>query len=304
MVQKSTINWDDIRLFLALARHGSARAAGEILGVSHTTVARRAEQLESDLGTRLFDRDVRGYRPTGAGETLLGQAQRAEEAIITAERQLQGRDTQLSGEIRLTAPDIIATHLIMKDLVTFTRQYPDIDLQVMMSYDVFDLARREADVAIRVLGEGRQPPEDLVGRRLVTIASCYYASPDYLEKHDPSNKQSGARWIGWGEEEQFPDWVKASPFPDIPARGKLNNAAVQAEAAKQGMGLATLPCFVGDTTEGLCRIPNTEPYDNYEVWLLSHPDLRDAARLRTFRRFIAEVFDTKRPLLTGQAPNQ
>ena len=96
----------------------------------------------------------------------------------------------------------------------------------------------------------------------------------------------------------------ASPYPGIPVRGHFNNAALQAEAAKQGMGLATLPCFVGDTTEGLCRIPNTKPYDNYKVWLLSHPDLRDAARLRTFRQFIAEVFEEKRPLLTGQSSSR
>lgn len=300
MVHNSTMNWDDIRLFLALARHGSARAAAETLGVSHTTISRRADQLESDLGTRLFDRDVSGYRLTAAGETLQTQAQRAEEALITAERQLQGRDAELSGVIRLTAPDIIATHLIMKDLVTFTRQYPDIDLQVLMSYDVFDLARREADVAIRVIGEGRLPPEDLVGRKLVTITSCYYASPGYLKLHDPNIKNSGARWIGWGDDERYPDWVKQSPFPDIPAHGKLNNAALQAEAVKQGMGITTLPCFVGDTIEGLQRIPNTKPYDNYDVWLLSHPDLRDTARLRTFRKFMTQVFEEKRPLLTGQ----
>ena len=296
------MNWDDIRLFLALARHGSARAAGETLGVSHTTVARRVEQLESDLGTRLFDRDVRGYRLTGAGETMLISARRAEEALLTAERQLQGRDTQLSGEVRITVPDIIATHLIMEDLVAFTEQYPEIDLQMLISYDVFDLARREADVAIRIIGEGRLPPEDLVGRKLVTIASCYYASPGYLENHDLKNKNNDARWIGWDDEEHFPVWVKQSPFPDIPARGKLNNAALQAEAAKQGMGLATLPCFVGDSIEGLCRIPDTEPYMNYDIWLLSHPDLRDAARLRTFRNFIVEVFENKRSLLTGQVP--
>lgn len=301
-MQNSTMDWDDVRLFLALAEQGSARAAGEALGLSHTTVARRAEQLESDLGTRLFDRNVRGYRLTGAGETMLISAQRAEEALLTAERQLQGRDTQLSGEIRMTTPDVIATHLIMEDLVTFTEQYPDIDLQVLMSYDVFDLARREADVAIRIIGEGRQPPEDLVGRKLVTIASCYYASPKYLKKNDPSNKDSGARWIGWDDEARFPDWVKRSPFPDIPTHSRFNNTALQAEAAKQGMGLTTLPCFVGDTTKSLCRIPGTEPYTNYDIWLLSHPDLRDAARLRTFRQFIVKVFERKRPLLTGQMP--
>lgn len=302
MVQNSTINWDDIRLFLALARHGSARAAGEILGLSHTTVARRAGQLESDLGTRLFDRDVRGYRLTAAGETMLISAQRAEEALIGAERQLQGRDTKLSGDIRLTAPDVIATHLIMEDLVVFTEQYPEIDLQVLMSYDVFDLARREADVAIRIIGEGRLPPEDLAGRKLVTIASCYYASPAYLEDHHPIQKDSGARWLGWGEAESFPDWVRQSPFPELPARGRFDNAALQAEAAKQGMGLVTLPCFVGDSSDGLCRVPGTQPYMNYDIWLLTHPDLRDAARLRSFRQFIVKVFEQKRPLLTGQVP--
>ncbi len=302
MVQKSTINWDDVRLFLALADHGSARAAAQALGISHTTIARRADQLESDLGTRLFDRDVSGYRLTAAGETMRLSAVRAEEALLTAERQLQGRDAQLSGEVRLTAPDIIATHLIMDGLVAFTEQYPEIDLQVLMSYDVFDLARREADIAIRVIGDGRNPPEDLIGRKLVTISSGYYASENYLEKHDLISKDSGARWIGWGDEERFPDWVKASPFPYLPAHGKINNAALQVEAARHGMGLATLPCFLGDTTDGLCRVPGTEPYENYDVWLLSHPDLRDAARLRTFRQFIVEVFDEKRMLLTGELP--
>lgn len=302
-MQKSTINWDDVRLFLTLAEHGSARSAGKALGISHTTIARRADQLEIDLGARLFDRDVRGYRLTGAGETMLKSAQRAEEALLTAERQLQGRDAQLSGNIRLTVPDVIGTHLIMQDLVSFTHQYPMIDMQLLVSYDVFDLARREADIAIRIIGENRQPPEDLVGRKLVTIASCYYASAAYLKQHDPTEKGSGARWIGWDDEERYPDWVKGSPFPDFPAYGKINNVAHQAEAARHGMGLASLPCFVGDSTDGLERIPGTKPYANYDIWLLSHPDLRDAARFRSFRKFIVEVFDRKRPLLTGMKPN-
>ncbi len=294
------MNWDDTRLFLALARSGSARATAAEQGVSHSTVTRRVDQLESDLGVRLFDRDVRGYRLTGAGELMMKSAVRAEDALLTAERQLQGRDAQLTGEIRLTTSNIIATHLIMDDLVEFTRQYPDIDLNVLISYDLFNLSRREADVAVRMLRLGSSPPEDLVGRKLVTIKSCYYASEAYLAEIDPRSADSTARWIGWDDIERFPAWVKASPFPNLPVYGRLNDVMLQAEAARCGMGLTVLPCFFGDSVEGLRRIPHCEPYLSYDLWMLSHPDLRDAARMRTFRAFAADVIDRKRTLLAGE----
>ena len=301
MVQISTTNWDDIRLFLALGRHGSARSAADAMSLSHSTISRRIERLETHMGTRLFDRDVSGYRLTVFGEAMMESAQRAEEAILAAERKLRGRDAQLDGEIRITTSDIIATHLIMEDLVSFARRYPQIDLNVLISYDLLDLGRREADIAIRFMGLDRMPPEDLVGRRLVTATSCYYASEAYLADHDPWQKGSGARWIGWNDDERFPDWVKSSPFPNLPAYGRFDHAQMQVHAALHGMGLATLPCFVGDTTAGIRRVPGCEPYENYDIWLLSHPDLRDAARLRTFRKFVVDVFEKKIPLLTGQS---
>lgn len=299
-MQISTINWDDVRLFLALARNGSARAAASSLNVSHTTIARRTEQLETDLGTRLFDRDVAGYRLTGAGEAMMNSAVRAEEALLAAERQLHGRDAELSGDVRLTTSDVIATYLLMPETAEFSRQYADIDLEVLVSYDLFDLSRREADIAIRFMGGGRNPPDHLVGRKLVTAASCYYASSDYLVHHDPHIKNSGAQWIGWNDDERHPAWVRSSPFPRLPARGKFNHAGLQVEAAIAGMGLAVLPCFIGDSVQGLARVPGCEPYANYDIWLLSHPDLRDAARLRAFRSFIVEVFGKKKRLLTGE----
>ncbi len=294
------MNWDDTRLFLALARSGSARATATEQGVSHSTVTRRVDHLESALGVRLFDRDVRGYRLTGAGEVMMKSAVRAEDALLTAERQLQGRDAQLTGEIRLTTSNIIATHLIMDDLVEFTRQYPDIDLNVLISYDLFNLSRREADVAIRILRLGSSPPEDLVGRHLVTIKNCHYASEAYLAENDPRSVNSTARWIGWDDSERFPAWVKASPFPNLPVYGRLNDVMLQAEAARCGMGLTVLPCFFGDSVEGLRRIPNCEPYLSYDLWMLTHPDLRDAARMRTFRAFAAEAIDRKKTLLAGE----
>lgn len=300
LVHISTMNWDDVRFFLALARSGSARSAASDLRVSHTTIARRAEQLEADLGTRLFDRDVAGYRLTGAGEAMMTSAMRAEDALLTAERQLQGRDAELSGDIRLTTSGILANYLLMPETADFLKQYPDIDLEILLSNDLFNLSRREADVAIRFMGGSRRPPEDLVGRKLVTAASCYYASEAYLSEHDLSTKDSGARWIGWNDDERFPEWVRSSPFPHIPVHGKFNLAELQVAAALAGIGLSALPCYVGDTIKGLNRVPGCEPYTNYDIWLLTHPDLRDAARLRTFRAFVVDVFAKKHALLTGE----
>jgi DNA-binding transcriptional LysR family regulator len=290
VVQISTIDWDDVRLFLELTRRGSARSAAQALGMSHSTVVRRVERLESDLGARLFDRDFTGYRPTPAGQTLLHSALKAEEALLAADRQLHGSDASLSGEITLTMPDILAYYFLMPELVTFTERYPEIDLKMLISYDVFDLARREADIALRAYGTSRMPPEDLVGRRLISVPSCYYASETYLERHDPAAENTTARWVGWGEDEPHPEWVRNSPYPHIPAYGYLDNAMLQAKAVECGLGLGTLPCFVGDALPGVVRLPGCEPYSNYDLWMLTHPDLRDTARHRVFREFIADLF--------------
>jgi DNA-binding transcriptional LysR family regulator len=164
---------------------------------------------------------------------------------------------------------------------------------------------REAhDVAVRFLRLGTNPPEDLVGRKLVTIKSCYYASEAYLAENDPWRANSAARWIGWDDIERFPAWVKASPFPNFPVYGRLNDVMLQAEAARCGMGLTVLPCFFGDSVEGLWRIPDCEPYLSFDLWMLSHPDLRDAARMRTFRAFAADAIERKRTRLVGESVPQ
>jgi DNA-binding transcriptional LysR family regulator len=298
-VQISTINWDDFRLFLELVRRGSARGAAQALDVSHSTIVRRVERLEKSLGATLFDRDFTGYRPTAAGETLLQSAESAEQAILTADRQLRGKDAQLNGEIRLTTSDVLASYFLAPELRTFTDAYAQISLSVLVSYDLYDLARREADIAIRFIGGGRKPPDDLIGRKLGGISSCYYASETYLDEFDLRSENNTATWIGWGEEDLHPAWVKASPYPNAPIRGHFNNAMLQASAVENGLGLATLPCFVGDAIPGVIRIPGCEPHANYDVWMLSHPDLRDAARHRIFRSFIVDLFAEKHRALLG-----
>ncbi len=298
-MQNSTMRWDDLRLFLELVRNGSARSAATVLGMSHSTVVRRVERLEESLGVRLFDRDFTGYRPTAAGETLMNSALSAEDAILTADRQLHGQDSKLTGAVHITVTDMLANYFLTTELARFGSLYPEIEFQVSVSYDVFDLARHEADVALRFIGDSRSPPEDLVGRKLVKSSSCYYATKEYLAAHDLSAKDTTARWIGWGDSETFPWWVKESPFPNVPAHGRLNNAMLQAFSVQASVGIASLPCFVGDKIPGVIRIPGCEPFPNYDVWMLSHPDLRDAARHRTFRKFLSDAFEARRGEFLG-----
>ena len=271
-MHKSTMGWDDVQFFLSVARSGSARATALALQISHTTVSRRIENLESSLGSRLFDRGVSGYVLTEGGQAMLEFAEQAEDVLLSAERHLAGKDTELSGDIRLTTPDVIATQLLLPDLGQFTDKYRDIDIDLRISTNLYDLTRHEVDIAIRFLGFGNPPPDPLVGRKLGSVASCFYASQEYLNRHDLSASDTQARWLSWGEQERFPQWVKASPYPHIPTRFQLDHGGTQIGAALAGMGMTMLPCFLGDNTPGLTRVPKAQPSVNHDIWLLSHPD--------------------------------
>jgi DNA-binding transcriptional LysR family regulator len=296
------MDWSDLRIFLALARRRSVRAAGQLLAVSHSTIARRIDIFEGRLGVRLFDRQTSGYSLTAAGEELLKTAERVEEDINGAERRLAGQDAKLRGEIKVTMPDALATHLLMPDLAAFSTRYPEIELEVIFSYDAPDLAQREADVAVRFVAPGKSPPEDSLGRRLASVVQTAYATPEYLARHDLRADPPTAAWIGWSDHAPFPQWVREGPFPNIPARGRLYNVLIQLEATKQSMGLGMLPCFVGDGEPSLVRVPGAEPEQLFDLWVLSHEDLRAAARMRVFRDFIGEAIIHHTDLLEGRRP--
>lgn len=295
-------NWDDLKFFLALARHRSVRSAAASIGVSHSTVARRIAELETRMGVRLFDRTAEGYAPTVAGEEMIEAAERVEDEVAGIERRVLGTDAKLSGEIRVTMPNVVAEGLLMADFVRFGRDYPAIDLNIITSNDFADLDRREADVAIRFVRIGQSPPEHLVGRRIACFHSAAYATREYVESVALESDPASARWIGWGDRNAFPGWVKSSAFPKTPARDRINDVMIQYQAARHGMGLAILPCFLGDPDPLLDRVGLQPPKPNFDIWLLSHPDLRETARLRVFRDFIADAVGARRDLIEGRQP--
>ncbi len=289
------MNWDDLKIFLAVAREGAARAAAAKLGVHHSTITRRIDAFESTQNTRLFDRLPSGYTLTMAGEELLQAAIRIEDEINGIERHILGQDIRLQGDIRVTMPEHLALHLLMPYLVRFTEIYPDVNLQLFISYGMFNLTKREADVAIRVT---KNPPEHLVGRKVVRYHCATYASSHYLATHEL--KPDKAHWIGWDSPTSSPDWVRQSDFPHLSIRGRINNVLAQLAAAKEGFGLTRLPCFLGDSDSILQRVPPGKSKPCHDVWILTHKDLVSTVRIQTFMDFMAEAFRQKRDLLEGR----
>lgn len=271
------------------------RVAAKSLKVSHSTVSRRVETLEDDLGVRLFDRMPDGYRLTKSGRELLPVALNMDENLHTFGRHIAGRDDELTGQVCVTMPDAAAISLLMPYLNEFMEKYPEIQVKVNDSFEVFDLSRREADVAIRFTDN---PPEHLIGRRIGTLHQATYATREYLRNHDPFDPQSDAKWVGWGSPDDKPGWIeKFSPFPHLGVTGHFNNVLLQVQAVKAHMGLGYFPCMLAAHEPDLVQLGKPTPH--YGVWLLSHRDLRAAARMRAFRQFIIDRIPTLKASLEG-----
>ncbi|MBU2588853.1 MAG: LysR family transcriptional regulator [Alphaproteobacteria bacterium] len=289
------MDWDDIKLFLALLRGGNVRSAAARLGVSHSTVARRIDALESQLRVRLFERLPSGYVLTPTGEDMLKTAERVEDELGGLERRIVGQDSRLEGPIRVSMIDAFATHLLMPDLASFAVLYPDIELQIPVSYETVDLDRREADVAVRF---SKSPPDHLIGRRLSGCAMAPYAAHDYLADRDVDDPAGGV-WIGFTSQGRYRDWVKQSAFPKFPVRGEFVSLLTQVAACKSGMGLAMLPRFIGDVETDLVRVGASTIDPRLDVWILTHRDVRSSARIRAFSSFLGDAIIAKRNLLEG-----
>ena len=195
-------NWDDLRFFLAVARAGTLSGAARSLGVTHSTVFRRLGTFEERLGVRLFERLPDGYALTGAGEAMQETAIRIDEEIIALSRQVTGQDQRLSGLIRITAIDMLATGLLPRHLAAFHAAQPGIELEVIVSDTPLDLTRREADVALRI---GNTPQETLVGRRVGRLAFGAYASAERAAQ-GIDDDLACSDWIGFGRSRARVGW--------------------------------------------------------------------------------------------------
>lgn len=290
------MNWDDLKIFLEITHARGLKKAALKLGIHHTTCARRIKNLEETVGGRLFDRLPNGYVLTDTGRELYLSANTIRDEFNAIEGHILGKDTRLEGDICVTLPNGLATHLLMPDLTDFMTLYPEVTLKINMTYAMRDLANREADVAIR---HTDSPPENLRGHRVGQIYSSAYASKVYLQDHNPIAHPEECRWLGWGSASGHLKWPEKNKFSTIPVCGDLYSDVLQLAAIKQHIGIASLPCFIGDTDPDITRIPGALPVASDSLWVLAHKDMMTNAKVQIFMDFISLRFKNYDKLLKG-----
>lgn len=293
------LDWNDLRTVLAVSRARGASEAARGLGVHPSTVFRRLNALEASLGVRLFDHLPEGYVATAAGEEICAVAERMEADIAVLDRRIAGRDLRPSGTVRVTTTDTL-TGLLTPHFAAFRTAHPEIELHLGVANRFFDLTRHDADVAIRPTND---PPEALVGRRLATIATAIYGAEDYLASRPGAADLAQHDWIGLDEDLAHlaaARWLRRA-YPRAAVRYRVNTLMAALEAARAGLGLAALPCYLADGEHALRRV--TPPLGELDsaLWILTHEDLRHVARVRTFLDVMAEGLAREKDLLAGNS---
>ncbi len=285
------MEWDDLKYFLAVARTGNLVAAARQLRSSASTVARRIAGLEGAIDARLFDRRQSGYTLTETGEAIRLKAEEVEERVLALQREALGRDAQITGKVRVTASDDIATYVIAPHLPRFCRAYPQIALDIVAQMEQANLARREADIAIR----GQRPAEgDFLTRQIGHWAFGLYAAKSYARAQRLRSglaDLSGVDIITWTEEYAH---LRGGPWFAKHARGAhvavaSNSRRVHHEACKAGMGVAILPCAVADKERDLVCLLSPDRVLSLQLWLVVHRDLARTARVRAVMDFLIDV---------------
>jgi len=289
-------DWDDVRFFLAVARGGSVRAAAERLRVNHSTVLRRIAQLEERLGAHMFEKLPSGYRLTGAGEEVLEFAHQMEAASNQLETRVFGRDQSVRGVLRVTLAPALLTHLLMPDFAEFARLHPEIEMEILSIDEPVNLTNREADVAIRVVYDRNALPPNLHGLEGPELFGGVYMSRDQLAAWR-TGAPDRIRWIV--KDNYLPDWARGGEVPTAEIPFRTTDAEAQIVAVRQGLGMTTLPCFVGDADPLLVRVPGTGLHRHGTLWLLSQGETRKTSACGCSRRSYRGGLGRMRRFLRG-----
>ncbi|MFT6143689.1 MAG: DNA-binding transcriptional LysR family regulator [Myxococcota bacterium] len=285
------MRWDDVQVFVEVARQGSLSGAGRVLKVDHSTVYRRLNQLEEHLGVPLFHRDGGRYRLTDAGIAACADAEAASNALASFRRTVMGYDDRSEGIVKLTAPESLLG-LLAPLAASFRAAHPSIELQMAFTDRFLDLSRQEADVAVRPT---LSPPENLVGRKVAAIAWTTYAPVSGAEPTelpwavygDELVTLAAARWCA-AQHHAEPVLLTVNSVPSM--------ARVICEAGCRGL----LPCFVGDADPQLLRLRPPIEGAASALWLLVHPDMQRTFRVRALLDHLWTGLQTHTALLVGK----
>lgn len=298
---KNVSDWNEFKIVLAVARAGSLAGAAKDLGHDHSTIFRWLNALEKRKAVQLFDRTSGQYVPTDAGAQMVLAAERMEAEALALDRSITGQDKRLSGKLKVTSSETLAYRILNEVLAGFRHEHDGIEIELLVDNRQLDLLRREADIAIRAT---RPHEGELFGRKIASTPWTFYGSSIYLSEHgSPTDHASlsGHAIIGWdsGAVAAASEWLTKNISPHAFSY-RTSSLINQLMAVKAGLGLALLPCYLGDQESDIERI--LEPLDELtrELWLITHKDLRNTARVRAFFDHVGGGLLARRWLLEGE----
>ena len=291
------MNWDDTKVFLAVCRETTLRGAARVLGIDQATVGRRIAALERSLNATLFLRTSDGYVLTALGEAALEAAQNMESSAQELQRRIEGQDDRLTGLVRITTTDSMAIDFLIPAIASLHLEHPDVRVQLEASTHMLNLSKREADIAIRTV---KPDNPDLIVRRVARWPVALFASAGYLLKRGIPER--GSAFAGHDLVVYQPHFAagKELTLASEPiTRGRIvssvNSSVLMRRSIATGIGIGEIPVYMGEQ-EGLVRLwpeqPRSTPYD---VWLVTHADLRHTARIKVVIDKIVEVFGAANP---------
>jgi DNA-binding transcriptional LysR family regulator len=300
-----TLNWDDLRYFLAVARTQRASAAAKKLGVDHTTVARRVRELETALGTVLFDKSRSGgFVLTAEGQRLLAHADAVETTVQSVSEQFAMGAQSLSGHVRVGSTEGFGCFFLAPQLARFSGQHPDMSIDLLPVPHFVSLSKREADLAIML-----ERPErgQYVYTKLTDYRLRLYGTPEYLERHPRIRTPADLRhhaFISYVADLAFSHELLylERTAPNVAANLCSTSVIAQYHAALQGSALAILPCFMAEPDPRLVAILPDEIVVTRRFWLCSREDLRKLRRITSLWDYLRAAAEANQPLLLGDSP--
>jgi len=291
------LEWGDLQLILAICRAESLSGAARSLGQTHSTVFRRINAIEEKTGVRFFDRFRHGYVMTDAGRSAMLYGERIEGEFHALGREVLGRDSELRGRIRVTCPEAFAEEHAPGIVARFCDKHPEIKIDLAPGHGAVDLNRREAEVAIRAT---KSPPETSYGRAVCDFRFALYASPDYVAgtaRTPPADHrfcliEGTANWL-------VPLLWKSKEVGERQAVFQCRASRAVQNATAEGLGVGFLPCYVGDGDGRLVRVSDTIEHLDMQLWVLTHPDLRNTARVRALMTHLYDELGPEADLYGG-----
>ena len=290
-------NWSDLQIFLSVVRTGTMRAASQELGVSHSTISRRIDLLETEIGTKLFDRRGRTLSLLPPGEEFLDRVTAAEEQIRLGKREILGVDQKSEGVVRISLPSQFLFELLAQDFATFLKGYPKIKFDITCTSETVSLNENDVDVVLRTVPKGNLPDLDLFGKKVSIVEFAAYASKDYLSAHNTEKQAKTqtpfANWVGWHDDTRIAQWMKDSSLGHLTTYAKLESFSMHLAAAKAGLGVSILPCFIGDREPSLVTVLDKNEFPTKDLWVLYHRDLKGSARVNLVKDFLIQSISSK-----------